>query len=383
MKIKDKAINLNRFLYFLMVAVLLLSGINQASPSSSAEIPTVSEILNRTVEAKTKVDYVGKRIVIIWQPYGSMGLEERVIHKSPSTRFIEVILPKGPKKPDSRKDRPPDDSEGARLSDRKERNRRRRYPPPPHEIHKLQDIWRENTQLLLQNYSIDVEIGEPIAGQKTYLLTINPKVDSRPRNKIWLDAQNYVILRVEHYDIDGEIHSLSVYTTIDYRSKLVEQELRKYQKKEDEKNGSPPPPRYSEKVTLSEAEEKLGAPILQPSYLPAGFELQKIALVTFHENFSIHLRYSDGLSDFSLFMSKIDKEPDERPRRPPRDRREFKTVNVEGVSISIMDRDNFRILHWQTENQNDKKMQFVLIGELGEEELLKLASSLIYQFVSR
>lgn len=367
--------------FFEILAILFVFSIFNQANADFSEVPTVSEIFSKTAEAKSKVDYVGKRIVIIWNsPRGDIAFEERVIHKTPSTHIVDFLLPEDIMSPKNRKDRV---SERQGNNERgKRRDFRRRRMPPPHELQKLRDIWRKNTQLLLRNYVINVEHGELIAGQKTYLLTINPKVASRPRSKVWLDSQNYTILRMEHYDITGKIDFLSVYTTIDYNTESIERQLKQYQKEsQPEKERDKHRPYHIEELSLKEAEEKLEVQIPQPSHLPKGFELQSISMVIYHDNPSVHFRYTDGLSDFSFFVSKVIDEKRERPeRRPPnRFRNRHKTVTVKNTQISTMDSGHIRILNWIMKNQSGKMMRLVLISELSQKELIEIAKSLISQ----
>jgi negative regulator of sigma E activity len=270
-----------------------------------------------------------------------------------------------------------DKSENKNIDERGERNRMRRMPPPPREMRNPEDIWREDTQLLLRNYTVDVAFGEPIAGQNTYLLTINPKVDFRPRKKVWLDAQHYIILRMEHYDIDGNLKALSVYTTIDYDSASVAQQLKQYLEKEQGRGPDRRRPYQSEEISIAEAEKQFGVKLPQPSYLPVGFQLQSTSMVAFRGNPSIHFRYTDGLTALSLFVSKVSDESEERQPRPGRgDKfRDIKPtiVIVKNTPISIIDQGHIRILRWEVNN-----LRFVLIGEeLSQEEMVKVAESLV------
>jgi len=393
--------------YFPMIIIVLLSAVNNANadtppildPDSrdgfaqmaarTSKILTVEEVFSKAMEAESKVDYVGKWIVIRWLPFGSIASEERIIHQAPSTHIMELLTPLDRMWPERRRDR--DDrlkrSEAENQSrkpsgrpfqgERSERNRMRRMLPPPREMRNPEDIWSEDTQLLLRNYTVDVVQSEPIAGQNTYLLTINPKVDSRPRKKVWLDAQHYIILRMEHYDIAGKLKALSVYTTIDYDSASVSQKLKQYSDKEQGRGPDRRRPYRSEETSIVEAEKKFGGQLPQPSYLPVGFQLQSTSMVAFRDNPSIHFRYTDGLTALSLFVSKVSNESEERQRRPERGDR-FRgikptTVIVKNTPISVIDQGHIRILRWEMSN-----LRFVLIcEEVSQEETMKVAESLI------
>jgi hypothetical protein len=349
-----------------------------ALPSTrQTTIPTAEEIFSKAVKAESTVDYVGKRMVIRWLPFGSIVSEERIIHQAPSTHIMELLTPVDRMGPERGRDK--DDKPDNKNID--ERNRMRRMPPPPpRELRNPEEVWSEDTQLLLRNYTVDVAFGEPIAGQNTYLLMINPKVDARPRKKVWFDTQHYIILRMEHYDITGKLKALSVYTTIDYDSASVAQQLKQYLEKEQGRGPRRSRPYQSEEISIAEAEKQLGAKLPQPfSYLPVGFQLQSTSMVAFRGNPSIHFRYTDGLTAFSLFVSKVSNESEERQPRPEQEDRfggvKPKTVVVKNTTISIIDQGHIRILRWEVNN-----LRFVLIGEeLSQEEMVKVAESLISQ----
>ena len=378
-----------------LIMIIVLSAISSANADSTSKLLTAGELL-KAMKAEFAVDYVGKRIVIRWHPFGNIASEERVIHQAPSTHIIELLTPVDRMAPERRLDKE-DKSGNRRMGKRGERNRMRRMlPPPPRGMRHLQKIWSEDTQLLLRNYTVDVAEGESIAGQNTYLLTINPKVTSRPRKKVWLDTQHYIILRMEDYDIAGKLNSLSVYTTIDYDSASVAQKLKQYRKEnqsEKEQGHGPdrPRPYQSEEISFAEAEEKFGAQLPQPSYLPAGFQLQGISVMTFRGQ-RIHFRYTDGLTALSLFISKVSDEREDQQRRSMRgdgfrDRRarggrfgggKPTNVTVKNTPISITDRGHIRILQWEVSKQSKKRnLRLALIGELSQEELVKVVESLV------
>ena len=390
--------------YFPMILIVLLSAFNNANADTTliferdtrtTKILTVEEIFSKAMEAESKVDYVGKRIAIRWLPFGSIASEERIIHQAPSTHIMELLTPLDRMGPERRRDRddrlknrePGKRSEAESQSrkpserpfqgERSERNRMRRMLPPPREMRNPEDIWSEDTQLLLRNYTVDVVQSEPIAGQNTYLLTINPKVDSRPRKKVWLDAQHYIILRMEHYDIAGNLKALSVYTTIDYDSASVAQQMKQYSDKEQGRGPDRRKPYRSEETSIVEAEKKFGGQLPQPSYLPVGFQLQSTSMVAFRDNPSVHFRYTDGLTTLSLFVSRVSNENEDRQRRPERGDR-FRGIKpiiviVKNTPISVIDQGHIRILRWEMSN-----LRFVLIcEEVSQEEMVKVAESLI------
>ncbi len=380
---------------FLVIIIVVSLATNNTNAGVTSEFPTAAEVLSKAVEATSTVDYVGKQMVIVWHSSKTIAFEERLIHQVPSTHITELLTPIDRIASERAGDK--GRSRRGEMSNRGGRDRRRGMLPPPPEMRKLQNIWKTDTQLLLRNYTVDVTFGEPIAGGKTYLLTINPKVASRPRKKVWLDVQHYIILRMEHYNIDGKLNSLSVCTTINYDSTAVALQLEEYQKRLSEKGRRPSSngrrPYQSEEINFAEAEKQLGAKLPQPSYLPAGFQLQSTSAMTFRGK-RIHFRYTDGLTALSLFVSKVSDEREDKRHRNMRgdrtkDRRarggRFRgakptTITVKNTPISIIEQGHTRILQWEMGKQSKgRNLRFALIGELSQEELVKVAESLVSQ----
>ena len=409
-----ESISKNLTLYFAMMIIIVLSVVSNANADSSSKVPPAAEALSKVTQSESTVDYAGKRIVIRWHPPRIIAFEERVIHQAPATHLMKRLTPMDRIGAERRPDR--DDRSGGKGQSRWERSKRgegyrmRRMPPPPgrmrgmpptHGERNPQDTWNADTQLLLRNYTVDIAKGEPIAGQNTYLLTITPKVTLRPKKRVWFDAQRYIILRMEDYDIAGILNSLFVYTTIDYDRTAVAGQLEQY-KKERNAEREQEQDFNEEAISFAEAEKQLGTKLSQPSYLPTGFQLQSISMMTFSGQTTfpgkppVHFKYTDGLTALSLFvrMSEEEEEPPLRGRgdrfgdRPGSRRgREDRTrggmpitVTVEDIPVSVVDRGHIRVLLWKTSKQGgQKKLHFFLIGELAQEEMVKVAEALISQ----
>ena len=398
--------NLITLRVFSMIMIVALSAVSNANADAVSKLPTAAEVFNKVAESESTVDYVGKRIVIRWHSPRMIAFEERVIHQAPSTHLMKLLTPIdriGHKRGPDRDDRSENKGQSRwKRSRRGEWSRMRRMLPTPPGVRNPQDTWNSDTQLLLRNYTVDVAKGEPIAGQNTYLLTINPKAPLRPKKRVWFDAQHYIILRIEDYDIAGRPNSLFVYTTIDYDRASVARQLEQYKKekqseKEREHNFN------DEEISFAEAEKRLGAKLPQPSYLPTGFQLQSISVMAlsgrmaFRGNPPIHFKYTDGLTALSLFVRMTDEREEKNLRRGwgdrfgdrpgPRRGREDRarggmstTVTVKNIPVSIIDQGHIRILLWKVRKQGKQKnLGFVLIGELSKEEMVKVAAALISQ----
>lgn len=362
-----------KHLQLLLATILALSigsNVNRVfggeKPEFISKFPTESELFSKVEGARSTVDSVGKRIVIFWRPSGITAFEELVIHQAPSTHLTELLTPTDRER-SRRRDRSDGKSEKRRGNREGLRPMRRIGPPPPDFI---------EPQFLSKSYKVEIAPGEQIAGQNTYLVTISPKVAERPRKKLWFDAQHYITLRMEHYDIMGKLAGISVYTTICYDSMAVTQQLEQYQNRnrsQEQMEGKP----HREELSLAEAEKTFGERLPQPSYLPIGFQLRSISMMDFRDNLSVHFRYTDGLVQLSLFVSKSNERDDRPHRRLQDDRRSNKkrTVVVKGIPIAVIDPGHVRILDWKTSREYN--LRLVMISGLSLKEMVKVAESLI------
>ncbi|MCH8290804.1 DUF4367 domain-containing protein [Candidatus Poribacteria bacterium] len=329
----------------------------------NAESNDPTDVLQRIASAQREISYVGKRMLISWTPAGCAVREELIAHQPPSIHFVKQLMQRRDGTPMMR-------YRGRRDSERRRRGRRsdssgrrgfsgRLFPSRPQELLSHKDL-----DLLVKNYDVTLsELSEEVVGYETDLLTIKPRFDHRPTRRIWVAKDQGVILRLEDFDANGNLRFMSVYTQISFQPERVKDALSEIPKKkephDDQKRGR--------HVSISEAQKVFGKSLIQPSYLPEGFELQSVRLMPFGPKPTVHLQYTDGLMGFSLFESQA---PPFRDR--PHNLR-TQTKQIHGTPVQIMDRHEIRILWWSQE-----KVGLTLIGELNQSEMLKIVESLIH-----
>ena len=88
---------------------------------------------------------------------------------------------------------------------------------------------------------------------------------------------------------------------------------------------------------------------------------------------ALHLRYTDGLVLLSLFESKgeVHRGTGRRGRKGFH-RPEWSRTEIKGVPVDMRRTRHLLILRW-----GSKGLSFTLIGDLGEDEMRKVAESLI------
>ena len=351
----------------------------ESEPDDS--IALASEISQRLKSAGREASYVGKRITISWTYDGCFAREELVVHQPPSTHLVKTVAPlkesHRPKTHGGWKKRGRTGSKsGAPIGRHFEG---KMFFRPPHKI--AERLSQDNLELLVKNYKLEYRASEEkIAGFKTNSLTIAPlpEIEDRPTKRIWIAADNGIILRAEVLDANGKLRFLSVYTQISFQPEKIQGALAEFQYKEKFKTGDAP--RRGKSISLPEAQKALDNQLVLPAYLPPGFKLQQIAQIEFGPKRAmslraprptIHLRYSDGLMEFSLFETK-GKPPRKQRRAKNRTSRGVRLKQFHGTSVEIMKRHQTLILKWFQGEVN-----FALISELDQPEIIRIAKSLI------
>ncbi|HID57205.1 TPA: hypothetical protein EYP37_11795 [Candidatus Poribacteria bacterium] len=345
---------------------LVLMSVITLQPVKEGNLPDPQDVLRQIVDAERKVDFVGRRLVIGFGGRYNMVREEKVINKSPDKQRIEVLAPpemagsglirlgkqvwRIPPKMKGKPSGPPPYRPG----------------PPPAKFGSPQ----RGLELISRNYSVRISPGGRIAGRKTYLLQIIPKYKRRPSRKIWADAAKGLPLRVENYNSEGELRFLLVYTEISFPSEIDDRAFappKEGFKGEDRFKG----PLSRGELSLRELKRQASFPILIPGYLPEGFEFQSAGLIRYRRREIAHLRYTDGLVILSLFETSGG--GSER-RRGMKEREMERRIEILGVGCKLFYDGQLRILRWER-----KGINFTLIGELGESDMVKVAESLIAQ----
>ena len=341
----------------LMLLIVNTNAFAEASPESL-------EILKRIMNAEEKVAYIGTRMTVMNTSRGTAVREEIVLHQPPEIHAVTVLSILGNRRSLKL------DSEGARRdSERNQhdgrgsnrRGDRRRFSL---DRKRMGTLSQKEVELLAQNYTFDSVPTNPIAGQETDLVTVSPRFEARPTKRLYLARDTGVILRIEDFDPDGNLRFMSVYTQISFEEGAVKQKLAEWRR--DEKSPLEKRRRRSQSITLDEAKTVLEGKLIEPTYLPPGFELLETRYFK-HRSETVYLRYTDGMLTFTVFESK---------RRQANNRngewRGVEYLQIQGTKARHEKRGPTHILQWYISD-----LHFTVMGELHQDELVKVAESLI------
>ena len=343
-----------------VVFMLLILGTNAIAEAS----PESLKILRHIMNAEEKVAYVGTRMIVMNTSRGTIAREEAVIHQPPGIHAVTVLpiledgisLKRGD--PEPHKDRDRNQRDGRR--DEKRGDRRRFL----FDRKRLATLSQKEVELLSQNYTFDLVPADPIAGQEADLVTVSPRFEERPTKRLYLARDTGVILRIEDFDPDGNLRFMSVYTQINFEEEAIQQKLAEWRRDENfpiEKRR-----RRSQSITLDEAKTVLEGKLIEPTYLPPGFQLLEARYFK-HRSETIYLRYTDGMLTFTVFESKS-KQGNNRNGR----RKDVEPLQIQGIDARHEKRGPTHILQWSISDLN-----FTVMGELHQDELIKVVESLI------
>ena len=356
MILKPRDVGLLLPIVFILL-ILTANALAEASPESL-------EILRRIMNAELKVAYAGTRMTVTNTPCGTAVREEAVIHQPPEIHAVTVlsVLEDG-------RSLKLDDEELHKGSGEKWRegkrgeglSGRRKFPP---RRKRMTTLSQKEVELLAQNYTFDSAVADVIAGQKTDLVTVSPRFEGRPTKRLYLAREKGIILRVEDLDSDGNLRFMSVYTQISFGKETVQQKVAEWGR--DGRLPVEKKRRRSEPITLAEAKAVLDSRLIEPTYLPLGFQLLEARYIK-HRSETVYLRYTDGMLTFTVFESK-----GKRARKRTGGREGVQHVQIQGAPVRDEKRGPTHILQWSISDVN-----FTLMGELGRNELVKIAESLI------
>ncbi len=331
-------------LLILLIACLL------TAPSARAEEIAASELLSRMGNSKVKLSFRGNQVVISFQvpnPNVSRILVSQLI---PNLGKKEIVSSSG-------------ESTEVIIEDGKYQWRYipahrliiKRPQETPDETRQRTD---KNIQLVKKNYYVKVGEKQNLVNRAAFIVTLQPRVENRPRHWIWVDKDSGLPLKTEVYSSEGQLALVSAYSKIDFAPNLTGEDFklqipRKASVREVEEKTN---------LELTKAEELFGEKILIPAYLPSGFILRDITVSFIGGSRRLQLLYSDGLSSISVFQEAS------------------RGIKGKGILFQKGVRKAGPLFHSRGLNKMlsfpSSDRQIMLIGDISEEEISKIARSI-------
>ncbi|MCB4757517.1 MAG: outer membrane lipoprotein-sorting protein [Elusimicrobia bacterium] len=214
-------------------------------------------------------------------------------------------------------------------------------------------------ELIAENYDLNLKPGENIAGRNTWVLDVKPKAKGKPYRTLWIDQDQYLILKSREYNPDGTLTIESAFEKIDFPAGLDAGAFNFRVPAGTHVQDHEFSPDF---LSLEELKESGAHFPRMPEHLPAGFVFESADFFNVKSKEVSHLRYTDGLNVISLFESAypVSTKTGAFQWEPS----EFETATI-GFSRAG------KILYWQSGNR-----YFTLVGNLSSEALHKIAKSI-------
>ncbi len=155
---------------------------------------------------------------------------------------------------------------------------------------------RMDLALLRRNYTVTVERQEELLGRNCHVVKLRPRLSSGNGQRIWIDARDGFVLGRDQYDSRGNLH---------YRSRVIRLKLLSATAVRPPRIPDRLPPQPDAGPLNQDAAAKwLGHRVPMPQNIPAGYALSGIFQESCPDgSHALRLSWSDGLSDFSIFLS--------------------------------------------------------------------------------
>jgi negative regulator of sigma E activity len=219
----------------------------------------------------------------------------------------------------------------------------------------------DNGTLVQQNYRPELEPQSTVAGRRATTIALVNRFTGVRLMRLWIDSQTHIILAKETYHRDGSLASRVRFDEIRYTNDLPDAHFslaipagyRSVQGR-----------RYNDTSgQIGKAIAHAGFRPIGPKYLPDGFSIVGADTSSVKSIRSVHLLYSDGIRNLSLFENDRAAAADFGTLKP-------ETASFEGHDAQYIKQGPTTLLAW-----HEHDLAFALVGDLDLSELIEIAKS--------
>ncbi|PXF56307.1 MAG: outer membrane lipoprotein-sorting protein [Candidatus Methanogaster sp.] len=251
------------------------------------------------------------------------------------------------------------------------------YDPAKNQVTKMalpEDIpsemdYTELVKNLLDKNDISLEGTEDVGGRSAYVIKATPKNETISglfaRTRVWVDRENWMLLRMDMYDKDDNLISKVEYKDITFNTGIPDSEFIFEVPAGAEVVETSLEDMMPKKMTLDEARANLTFDMGVPSYLPDGYEFDH-AIVIGGEQEVVSLQYTNGNERLYLSESISDDS----------DRSESAMGEPEIVSINGTDGEFAPIFGMNTLQWSADGIDYSLSGVIEKDEMVNVAESI-------
>jgi outer membrane lipoprotein-sorting protein len=155
---------------------------------------------------------------------------------------------------------------------------------------------RSAIDLMLRNYKVEKAGEDVISGRRCLILWIKPVHKGNPSKKLWIDAENSFPLRKEHYSPEGELESVSVFTTVEYNPEISDKLFRLPDGRRFVRR-----PGFKPVPSDQDPSPRLGFKPILLKNPPEGYVLAGMLINIAPPRPMLQVKYTDGLNQISIF----------------------------------------------------------------------------------
>ena len=316
--------------------------------------PNADELVRAATEAPKHISYVGEVQSTRWGPNAALATIVRIEHKAPDdTRrtylapqsvYGEYTITRGVKSFDFDVHRQTVVTSENLAADN-------------------QVALNNNIALVFANYSAVAGPNEAVAGRAADSVSLINRHTGERVMRLWIDEQSKIVLAKESYHSDGSLASRMRFDEIRLTGDIPRGIF----------STSIPAGfttlagrRYAQPSTdIGAAVRTAGFTPMGPRYLPEGFSIISADSSEIKGVKSLHLLYSDGLRNLSLFQNASNAAADFGALRPT-------TISFEGHDAEYVKDGPTTLLTWR-----EHGLAFALVGDLDIKELTEIAISVV------
>jgi negative regulator of sigma E activity len=316
--------------------------------------PNADELVRAATEAPKRVSYVGEVQSTRWGASQAFATIVRIEHKAPDqTRrtylapqavYGEYTVTHGPKTFDFDVAR-----ETVSTSENLAADNAVAY--------------NNNIALVFANYTTVEGPSEPVAGHATQTVSLINRHTGERMMRLWIDARTKIVLAKESYHSDGSLATRMRFDGIRYTNDIpagiFSTEIPTGYRIVLGRHFAEP------STNIAAAVRDAGFRPVGPRYLPEGFSIISADASVVKNVKSLHLLYSDGLRNLSLFQNASNAAADFGSIHPT-------TISFDGHDGQYIKDGPTTLLTWR-----EHGLAFALVGDLDIKELTEIATSII------
>jgi len=344
-------VKLAKLLIYLGLLIYSLFLVDVSLLGAESDFKTPVEILTLCVDSEKQVNFQGVRK--FERHFGERVYKAKVFHQAPDKWRLEFL------EPEVRKGEILilDGRHFWRSPREKGRGFRHRGLRRP--------LQTKDIERLVSNYKVETQGEKEIAGRKAFIIKCTGKYPGRPSLMLWVDKENFLRLREERFSADKKITYRVEFEEIEFRGQISPSHFKPPNGAEMQESRQ-----RSEELSLAQAAGQLHFNVLLPKKVPRGFELGRVRIIRRKGRKAVlHLAYTDGLAQISLFEGTSDLPRRQAKRTVPPSPEE--QILHQGKSLSVK--------HWGHLNVLKVKQNHIsitLISEIPRQELINMITSL-------